>query len=118
MKYNTSRFPLVKLPPSIDVALYLIREELKSQKFFHALSKAGIDDIYYQPHLGRAILMNLGMDDGRDETFQFYYRVIEKRRKKIGMDNESIVKQAFKVYNELISEKGRRKGLQKGGRLV
>lgn len=118
MKSNTSPYPLTKLPPTLDLTLFLIREELKSQKFFHALSRAGIDDIYYQPHLGRAILMNLGMDDGRDETFQFYYKVIEKRRKKIGMDNESIVKQAFKVYNELISEKERRKGFRKESELV
>jgi hypothetical protein len=52
--------------------------------------------------------MNLGMDDGRDETFDFYYKLIGKRSKKIGMDNESVVKQAFKVYNELEAEKKRR----------
>jgi hypothetical protein len=112
MKSNTSRFPLVKLPPTTDLTLYLIREELKSQKFFRALSKAGIDDIYYQPHLGKAILMNLGMDDGRDETFDFYYKVIGKRSKKISMDNQSVIKQALKVYHELISERERRKGLR------
>jgi hypothetical protein len=118
MKTNASRFPLTKLPPTIDLTLYLIREELKSQKFFHELSKAGIDDVYYQPHLGKAILMNLGMDDGKDETFAFYYKLIEKRSKKIEMDNESLVKQAFKVYNELISEKERRKRLRKESELV
>jgi hypothetical protein len=109
MKSNSSAFPLVKLPPATDLTLYLIREELKSQKFFHTLSKAGIDDIYYQPHLGKAILMNLGMDDGRDETFDFYYKV---------MDSQSVSKQALKVYHELISEKERRKGLRKEGGLV
>jgi hypothetical protein len=85
--------PLTKLPANIDLTLYLIREELKSQKFFLALHKAGIDDIYYQPRLGKAILMN--MDDG-------------KRAKKIKPDRDNITKQAFKVYHELVAEKKRR----------
>jgi hypothetical protein len=97
---NHPQYPLTKLPPTLDLTLYLIREELKSQKFFNILSKAGIDDIYYQPRLGKAILMNMGMDDERDETFEFFYKLIEKRSKKIQMDWESITKQAVKVYAE------------------
>jgi hypothetical protein len=62
--------------------------------------------------------MNLGMDDGRDETFAFYYKHIEKRSKKIEMDNESIIKQAFKVYSDLDLGKERRKGLRKERELV
>lgn len=103
MTMKNSRYPLVKLPPTTDLTLYLIREELKSQKFFHALSKAGIDDIYYKPYLGKAILVTLGLDVDKDETFQFFYKLIEKRSKKIDMDNESIMKQVLKVYAELIN---------------
>jgi hypothetical protein len=108
MAQNISNHPLTKLPANIELTLYLIREELKSQKFFLALHKAGIDDIYYQPRLGKAILMNMGMDDGKDETFQFYHTLIEKRAKKIKPDRDCITKQAFKVYHKLVAEKKRR----------
>jgi hypothetical protein len=103
----SATLPLTKLPPNIDLTLYLIREELKIQKFFRALHKAGIDDIYLQPHLGKAILMTMDLDDGKDETYEFYYRLVEKRSKKIGMEKELITKQALKVYEELV-ERGRR----------
>lgn len=106
---NQPQFPLTKLPSTLDLTLFLIREELKSQKFFDTLSEAGIEDVYYQPRLGKAILMNMGMDDGRDETFEFYYSVIQKRSKKIDMGRETITKQAIKVYDELTMEKERRK---------
>jgi hypothetical protein len=56
--------------------------------------------------------MNMGMDDGRDETFEFYYSVIEKRAKKIDVDKKIITKQAIKVYHELVMEKERRKSLE------
>jgi hypothetical protein len=47
----------------------------------------------------------MGMDDGKDETFQFYHTLIEKRAKKIKPDRDYITKQAFRVYYELVAEK-------------
>lgn len=99
------RFPLVKLPSSIQSSLYLIKEELKSRKLFHALHEVGLDDCYFQPHLDTLILRSVGMDDGTDETFSLYYDIIEKRSRKIEADNESIMKQALKVYMELMNVK-------------
>lgn len=103
-----SSTPLTKLPPAIDLTLYLIREELKIQKFFRGLHKAGIEDVHLKPYLGKAILMTMGMDDGKDETFRFYYKVIEKRSKKIGEDREMMMKQVMKVYEELAGWKSQR----------
>jgi hypothetical protein len=99
------KFPMIKLPPSAEVALYLIKEELKSRKLFHALHKVGLDDCYYQPHLDLLIMQSLGMDDGTDETFTIYDDIIERRSKKIKAYNDSIMKQALKVYHELLIEK-------------
>lgn len=95
-------FPLVKLPSDTQVVLYLIREELKSRKFFRTLQNMGLDDCYYQPHLDELILRNLDLNDDSDETFDAYYQIIERRSKKISTDNDSIMKQALKVYYELI----------------
>lgn len=108
MRLKHLKLPFTKLPPDVDLTLFLIREELKSQKFFNGLHKIGIDDCYYQTRLGKVILSRLGMDDGSDEIFNFYHAVIEKRSKKIEADNDSVMKQAIKVYFELISERKRR----------
>jgi hypothetical protein len=111
MKLKHVKLPFTKLPPDLDLTLFLIREELKSEKFFHGLYKVGIDDCYFQTRLGKVILGRLGMDDGSDEIFNFYHSLIEKRSKKIEANNDSVMKQAIKVYAELIAEKKRRKDL-------
>lgn len=98
---SRSQFPLVKLPDDIQVSLYLIREELKSRKLFSALHQAGIDDCYFQPHLDSLILRSVGIDDASDETTNQYNEILDRRSKKITADNDSIVKQAMKVYWEL-----------------
>jgi hypothetical protein len=102
MKHIHNPFPLVKLPADIQITLHLIREELKSRKFFHILQEAGLDDCYFQPHLDSIILNSIDMDDGTDETFSLYDDIIERRSKKIDASNDSIMKQALKVYTELM----------------
>jgi hypothetical protein len=109
MKHQNSQFPFVKLPASLDLTLFLIREELKSQKFFNGIQQLGISDCYYQPHLGKAILAQLNMDDGSDEIYEFYYKLIDKRSKKISADYKSLMKQTMKVYVKLTGEKERRR---------
>jgi hypothetical protein len=105
MKPNNPRFPLIKLPSDTQVALYLIKEELKSRKLFHALHQVGLDDCYFQTHLDSLILRSVGLDDHTDETFALYDALLEKRSKKIEADYDSIMKQALKVYHELLNEK-------------
>jgi len=94
-------YPLVKLPSDIQVTLCLIKEELKSRKFFNALQEMGLDDCYFQPHLDELILRSLDMDDDSDKTFDAYYEIIERRSKKIDADKDSIMKQALKAYMDL-----------------
>lgn len=96
-----SIFPLARLTNKQDVTLYLIKEELKSRKFFNTLQTMGLDDCYFQPHLDTLILRSLDLDDDSDKTFDAYYEIIEHRSKKIDADDESIMKQALKVYMEL-----------------
>lgn len=98
-------FPLIKLPTEDQLTLYLIKEELKSRKLFHALHEVGLDDCYFQPHLDSLILRSVGLDDHTDETFARYDAILDKRSKKIEADYDSIMKQALKVYHELLNEK-------------
>ena len=96
------RYPIIKLPSDIQFTLYLIREELKSRKFFNTLHEAGLDDCYYQPHLDSLILRCLDLDDDTDATFDAYYDIIDRRSKKIAADHELITRQALKAYYELL----------------
>ena len=112
MKLKNMRYPLVKLPSGTQVTLYLIKEELKSRKFFNTLQEMGLDDCYFQPHLDELILRSLDMDDDSDKTFDAYYEIIERRSKKIDADNDSIMKQALKTYVELKRLKKELKGIE------
>lgn len=105
MKTKPSKLPLVALPPKARLALFLIREELKSRKFFNGLRQVGLDYTYYQPHLDEAILNCVGLDSESDEVFDLYYALIEKRCTKIREDETSVMKQALKVYVELRMKK-------------
>lgn len=110
MRQKDIRFPIVKLPSDVQYSLFLIKEELKIRKFFNMLEEAGLSDCYFQPHLDRVILLSVGLDDDSDEMFTIYTDIIEKRSKKIEPYNDSIMKQALKVYQELMKEKKKRSG--------
>jgi hypothetical protein len=113
MKSQKKSYPLVKLPSDIQFTLYLIKEELKSRKFFSTLQTMGLDDCYFQPHLDTLILRSLDMDDELDSTFDAYYEIIERRSKKIDADNDSIMKQALKAYCELLEQREKIKTAKK-----
>lgn len=100
---------MTKLSEKADATLFLIREELKSRKLFNVLHMAGLDDCCFQVHLDRLILYYLGLDDGTDETFSIYTNIMDKRSDKIEGDYDSITKQAFKAYTELLSERKKQK---------
>ncbi|MCZ8216145.1 MAG: hypothetical protein O9262_07895 [Cyclobacteriaceae bacterium] len=99
------KHPIVRISDNIQTSIYLIKEELKSRKLFHALHDAGIDDCYFQPHLDILIMESLGLRDGTDETCKIYDETMDRRSKKIEADNDAIIKQALKVYHELLNEK-------------
>lgn len=88
-----------------DTLLFLISQELKIRRLFHGLQKAGIEECYFEPHLDKLILSEMGLDDGTDETLERYCRIIEKRSKKIEPSQESVMKQAWKVYRDLMKMK-------------
>jgi hypothetical protein len=104
---------IVRIPDNIQMSIYLIKEELKSRKLFHALHEVGIDDCYFQPHLDILIMESIGLCDDTDETFKIYDEIMDKRSKKIEADNDSIMKQALKVYQELLNKKKKLTNIRK-----
>jgi hypothetical protein len=97
--------PPVKFPRRAGLALFLIKEELKSRKFFNTLHKVGLDHSHFQPHLDELILRSMGMDGEADEVFDFYYELMEKHSRRIRAERDSVEKEAFKVYVELMKRR-------------
>jgi hypothetical protein len=102
-------YPLVRLPQQIDEVLYMILQDLKSQKYFDGQAELNGSDSPYRPFLCKVILVRMNLDDGSDEIFELYDQLILKRSQKIGDDTTSQMKQVMKVYAALLMEKERRK---------
>jgi hypothetical protein len=111
---KTKKHRSVRHPERFDLILYLIREELKSRKFFSGLQRLGLDYCFYQPHLDKPILAAVGFDDPPDEVYKFYFKLIEKRSRKIREDEESITTQARKVWKTLVDLSDRRNLVSEG----
>lgn len=99
------RYSLVRIPKKVDRTLFLLCEELKSNKFFEGLSKVGVDDIYYQPHLMSVILEKMGFKEISDDLVSRYIDLLSKYSGKIMEDRKSITKHAFRFYIDLLMEK-------------
>jgi hypothetical protein len=108
MKPKNLNVRLVKLPAKIEVTLYLIREELKSTRFFNGLARVGLDDVYYQPHLGALVLAYMGFNEIPDDLNNFYTDLIDRHSEKVEADNNALMKCAFDVYMEMMIEKKKR----------
>ena len=108
MQLRTQNIRLVKLPADLDLILFLIQEELKSTKLFNGLAAIGLDDCSYQSHFSTVVLASVGFDNRPDDLYDFYMKLIDRRSKKIKPDNDSITKQAFRVYIDLMIEKKKR----------
>ncbi|MBL0741424.1 hypothetical protein [Chryseolinea lacunae] len=109
MPSKNLRYPLVRLSEDTQSTLFLIREELKSRKLFHALHKVDFDDCYFLPHLDSLILKELGLDDLSDDEFAIYSEILERRGKKIEADNDAVMKQTLRAYYELVEAKKKMK---------
>lgn len=105
---KSPNIPLVELPHEIELILLLIKEELKSHKFFGVLRSVGLDDAYFQSDLSAVILTYVGLADESNETMDFYFDLLDTYSQKIEADNVSVMKQALNFYIDLVEEKRRR----------
>jgi hypothetical protein len=102
-------FSLVKLPAKTELTLYLIKEELKSQKLFTNLRNIGLGDSYYQIELSPIILANMGLNDETTATMDFYIALLDKYSQRIEPDRDSIMNEALNLYIDLIVEQRKRR---------
>jgi hypothetical protein len=99
------------MPKSVqnsDLTLHLIKEELKSRKFFNVLRTVGLDDAFYQADLYSPILEHFELNDDSNETLDFYYALFEKYSVTVEANENSLTRAALDVYAELVEEKKRR----------
>jgi hypothetical protein len=99
-------YPLFHLPEDLELILFLIREQLKSRKFFDELAALGLTDSSYQSHFESLILRKLEMDDRTDELYKFFTELIGKHSQELDGENETLMNAAMSVYGELIERRG------------
>jgi len=84
-----------------EFVIDLIVEELKIYRVFNILREAGFCDSYFEPSLETVILKSIGLN-GSDKTRTSYFQILEKHSCRITTENNSITKEAAKVYHELL----------------
>lgn len=89
----------------MQMSLCLIKEELKTRKLFRILQEIGMTECGFEPHLDSLILQTIGLDDEDDNVSDRYFTIMEKRSKKIEGNNDSMMKQTFKAYREIMNLK-------------
>jgi hypothetical protein len=67
---------LAELPRS-ELCIYLIIEELKSNKFFSILREAGLEGSIYQADLSEVVLKLAGFIDPPNQLSMLYFQLVE-----------------------------------------
>jgi len=88
----------------MELLLFLIKEDLKSRKFFDGLRELGLDDAWYGSELSTLIIAYAGLDNESDADNDFYYHLM-CRHLQFQNDRESLMQCAVNVYTELMAEK-------------
>lgn len=97
-----TKYPLFRLSEHLEEALFLIREQLKSRRFFNALRSLGLSDTSGEVHLEALIVYTMRLDNGSDEIMTFVTDLLDKHSQDLTNEPESIDKSALEVYCELL----------------
>jgi hypothetical protein len=96
---------LVKLPPDLDVLLFLIMEDLKAHKLSHNLNETDTIETTYVPDLSTLVLTAAGLHDHTHELYKFYFTLLDKCISKLNGNYDQLMKQVMKVYVALSIKK-------------
>jgi hypothetical protein len=105
---------LAKLPPHLEIAVYLLKAELKNRKFIKCLEQVGFDNSLCALDFSSLIMKLIGFDMDSDDKFEFYNDRLEAYVQDIDIreDDDNLNKIAFDFYLEIEAEKKR---IQKKG---
>jgi hypothetical protein len=98
---------LVKLPAALDIALYLIKAELKHRKFIKGLEQIGFDSGICSLDFSSLILKLTGFEVISDDTFEKYNDLLESFIQQIGIreDEARLTSIALEFYQTLEKHK-------------
>jgi hypothetical protein len=92
-------------PSETELLVYLLKEELKMNRFFTDLHAAGMENqSVYQLELSPLILGYLGYDL-TDPVIDLYEQLLQKHTQALTPDRASIVREAALLYAELVQIK-------------
>ncbi|NMH89772.1 hypothetical protein [Flavivirga algicola] len=112
IKYPKSS-PLVKIPEEAEFAIFIIRQELKSQKLTNSFDEMGFDGSICISDFSELIFSMIGLNDRSDEFYEWYVGQLNSFCKEVDLsDGTTLSKQAFDFYVHLLVEK-RRKDVRK-----
>jgi hypothetical protein len=103
MKSNSMSNTLVKSPTQKELILQLLKQELKSYRFFNGLRAVGLDDSFYHSDFSSLVLTYIGFDDEENTTYDFYFALLEKYSAYFQPSEEVVMKLALSVYLELMA---------------
>ena len=95
---------LVKSPTQKELILQLLKQELKSYRFFNGLREVGLDDSFYHSDFSSLVLTYIGFNDEENSTYDFYFALLEKYSSCFQPNEETVMKLALNVYLELVLE--------------
>ena len=85
--------------PGEKVIIQLVREELKSRKFFETLRDLGLDDAFYQTDLLDIIMASLDLSSDRHYTF--CADLLRKHSARVLQNHDELLEEAQRVYGML-----------------
>lgn len=87
-----------------ELILQLLKQELKSYRFFNGLREIGLDDSFYHSDFSSLVLTYIGFDDEENATYDFYFALLERYSILFQPNEEVVMGLALSVYVELVAE--------------
>jgi hypothetical protein len=91
--------------PRIQLPVFLIAADLKTRKLINAFTSIGCDGSFCVPDLCDVILAFAGFDDRPNQLYDFYFELLDHECDKVSHENDTPVREAYKIYNELLAER-------------
>ncbi len=105
IKYPKSSL-LVKIPEEAEFTIFIIRQELKSQKLTNSFDNMGFDGSICISDFSELIFSMIGLNDRSDEFYEWYVGQLNIFCKGVDLsDGTTLSKQAFDFYVHLLIEK-------------
>jgi len=98
--------PLVKIPQEAELAIFLIRQELKSRTLTNNFNEMGFDGSICISDFSDLIFSIIGLDDKSDKFYEWYLKQLDVFCKDVDLsEGATLSKQAFDFYVHLMIEK-------------